>query len=64
MAVALVAGALTWIAMDSWSPDGRAMTALALASLGAAGLGVYAGGLWAIRALPPRGPVAIGTGPS
>ncbi len=62
--IAAAAGGLAWVAMDAWTPDGRGPTLLAVVLLGALGAAAYAGGLWLVRAVPPRGPVALGsTGP-
>jgi putative peptidoglycan lipid II flippase len=60
--VAGASGALAWVVMDTWSPDGRGMTLLAVVSLGALALGTYAAGLWATGAIPPRAPAAAGSG--
>jgi hypothetical protein len=59
--LAISAGALAWLAMDAWSPEGRGPTLGALVVLGGGALGAYAAGLWAAGGLPARGPATIGS---
>ena len=59
-ALAIAAGALAWVAMEQWDPDGRVATAVAVALLGAAGLAAYAGALRLLGRVPPSSPVERG----
>jgi peptidoglycan biosynthesis protein MviN/MurJ (putative lipid II flippase) len=58
--LAAATGALAWIVMEAWDPDGRIATLAAVAALGAAGLAVYAAALRALHAVPPASPVEVG----
>ena len=62
VAAALGAGALAWVAMEAWAPEGRGPTLLAVAVLGAGATAAYGAVLWVAGALPPRSPVAAGAG--
>ena len=53
-AVAAALGAAAWWAMERWSPDGRGVTALALAAVGILGIGTYYLVLRTLGLLPER----------
>jgi hypothetical protein len=55
--IAIAAGALAWLAMDAWAPDGRGPTLLAVVVIGALATVVYGVVLWLAGAVPPRSPV-------
>jgi putative peptidoglycan lipid II flippase len=62
LVLAAAVGAAAWAANSAWSPDGRAMTLVALSVLGIVAGGTYLLGLRAAGALPGRGPVAFRVG--
>lgn len=41
LALSVALAGLAWLAVDAWAPDGRGVTALALAVVGAAAAGLY-----------------------
>jgi putative peptidoglycan lipid II flippase len=59
--IAAVTAGLAWVAMELLSPDGRLVTLVAMAGLGALAMGGYALGLRAVGAVPPSGPGAVRT---
>jgi putative peptidoglycan lipid II flippase len=59
--LAVAVAGLAWAAMEVWAPDGRLVTIIAIALLGALAMGAYAMGLRMLGAVPPSGPGVVGT---
>jgi putative peptidoglycan lipid II flippase len=59
--LAVAVGAVGWFVMERWDPDGRVVTAIAIAAIGAGGLAVYTACLRLLGAIPPSSPVATAT---
>lgn len=64
VALAAAVAALAWAAMELWAPDGRLVTIIAIALLGALAMSAYAVGLRMLGAVPPSGPGVVGTASS